>query len=99
MSIYEKLCNVRNKVNESDEGFVKDEKLKILSQLMILAFTDCFFTDEIPIVFKIQKCRFSLKEIKEVLESFDISIQHVSCLHSELGGNTFEIIQAVKTEE
>ena len=92
MSVYEQLCEARNKTM-----FVatpaRDEKMKVLSQLMSLAFNNRLDPDKLPNVFTINNINCANKEtFQEVLEDFGFKILSVEIVKTDfLRGKTFEV--------
>ena len=95
MSLYEQLCETRERVLVSDiSSKSRDEKMKVLSQLMNLAFNNRQKPDELPQLFRIQNINFPNSISLECFLQFNvrINVRNVKIVNSDwVRGNTFEV--------
>ena len=95
MSLYEQLCKSRKRVLISDTSSKsRDEKMKVLSQLMNLAFNNRQKPDELPQVFRIQNIDFLNSLLLEIFLVCNVGLRvsKVSSVNSDcFRGNTFEV--------
>lgn len=92
MTTYEKLCKARDGVR-SRKG--TDEKIKILSQLMLKAFNNEHHPDELPQCFTITNviCSDGETLISVLKDEFELDVESVKMIKSDfVRGKTFEVI-------
>ena len=92
MKVYEKICKARDEVRSKKDT---DEKIKVLSQLMMKAFNNEIHPDELPQCFTITNVICAKNEtLKEILTNeFELDVESVKMIKSDfVRGNTFEVI-------
>ena len=95
MSLYEKICYAREKsiiIDPSKKS--RDEKMKILSQLMNIAFNNEQTPDELPKLFRLEGLEIMDYHIIEwfLIHCVNLMVHSVTLVNSdEVKGNTFEI--------
>jgi len=92
MKIYEKICKARDEVRSKKDT---DEKIKVLSQLMLKAFNNELHPDELPQSFTITNVNCAKSETLESVlkEEFELDVESVKFIKSDsVRGNTFEVI-------
>ena len=84
MTIYEKLCAARNEVFKENDYIAEQLRMKVLTRLIYLAFTNKENPDELPKFFVISNIECSRTEyLEEILEGFGIEVESVELKKKE----------------
>jgi len=95
MSFYEKICEAREILLFADTSLKsRNEKMKILSQLMVHAFNNEQKTDELPQIFRLRNLEFVHSEQIEwiLLHCVKLNVKSVTLIDTDyVTGRVFEI--------
>ena len=86
-NIYQVLCQMRDEVLKSQPSVKRKQKLKILSQLIVLAFEN---QDLIPKEFLIDSSVKTAKDLKNILEDFGLKVKVKTILQNSIDDGLFK---------
>lgn len=95
MSFYEQICETRERVLKSDNSsYSRNEEIKVLSQLLNLAFNNRQHPDELPKIFRIHNSGFKSVHLFKTFLTFSVhlEVKSVKLVNTDwVRGNTFEV--------
>ena len=85
--IYQEFCQMRDEVLKSQPSVKRRQKLKILSQLMVVTFEN---KDEIPKEFVIDSGVKTAKELKRILGEFGLNVNVKIMIQNSIDDSLFK---------